>query len=168
MQRPPETTADMGGLYSCPVRIGSVLIQTVTSASCSCVTPVGPYFLQMRDLGRLCRRHSCWVAYLLHSRWVAGVVGFGRFGGGWEGPDAPRSAKEKMLAGEPYNMLDPDLDAVRRTTRDLVYGFNHAATMSERRAILELLFGGIGDNSMVEPPFHCSYGENTYSATTPT
>jgi len=73
-----------------------------------------------------------------------------------------RSAKEKMLAGEPYNLLDPDLDAVRRTTRDLVYRFNHAATMSERRAVLELLFGGIGENSLVEPPFHCSYGENTY------
>ncbi len=73
-----------------------------------------------------------------------------------------RSAKDKMLAGEPYNMLDPGLEAVRRTTRDLVYRFNHAATMSERRVISERLFGRIGEQSMVEPPFHCSYGENTY------
>jgi maltose O-acetyltransferase len=73
-----------------------------------------------------------------------------------------RSAKDKMLAGEPYNMLDPALEAVRRSTRDLVYRFNHAATMSERRALLEQLFGGIGDDSMAEPPIHCSYGENTY------
>ena len=74
----------------------------------------------------------------------------------------PRSAKDKMLAGEPYNMLDPELESVRCTTRDLIYRFNHAAKMSERRAVLELLFGGIGANSMVEPPLHCSYGENTY------
>lgn len=73
-----------------------------------------------------------------------------------------RSAKDKMLAGEPYNMLDPDLETVRRTTRDLVHRFSHAATMPERRVILELLFGAIGENSMVEPPFHCSYGENIY------
>ncbi len=73
-----------------------------------------------------------------------------------------RSAKEKMLAGEPYNMLDPALEVVRDATRDLVYRFNHAATVAERRAVLELLFGGIGENSVVEPPFHCSYGENTY------
>jgi len=73
-----------------------------------------------------------------------------------------RSAKEKMLAGEPYNMLDPALEVVRDATRDLVYRFNHAATMAERRVVLELLFGGIGENSIVEPPFHCSYGENTY------
>jgi maltose O-acetyltransferase len=73
-----------------------------------------------------------------------------------------RSAKDKMLAGEPYDILDPDLEVVRKATRDLVYRFNHAATISERRAVLELLFGEIGEGSMVEPPFHCSYGENTY------
>ena len=73
-----------------------------------------------------------------------------------------RSAKEMMLAGESYNMFDPDLEAIRRITRDLLFRFNHAATMSERRAVLELLFGEIGENSVVEPPLHCSYGENTY------
>jgi maltose O-acetyltransferase len=67
-----------------------------------------------------------------------------------------------MLAGEPYNMFDPDLEAVRRRTRELVFRFNHAATMPERRVVLELLFGGVGEQSMIEPPFHCSYGENTY------
>jgi len=73
-----------------------------------------------------------------------------------------RSAKEIMLSGEPYNMLDPDLEAIRRITRELVFRFNHAATMSERRVVLEQLFGELGEQSMVEPPFHCSYGENTY------
>ena len=56
-----------------------------------------------------------------------------------------------MLAGEPYNMPDPALEAVRRSTRDLVYRFNHAATMPERRALLEQLFGGIGGSAVVLP-----------------
>jgi maltose O-acetyltransferase len=73
-----------------------------------------------------------------------------------------RSEKEKMLAGETYNCLDPELEAIRVQTRKLLWRFNSCADASERQIILAELLGGIGKDSMIEPPFHCSYGRNIY------
>ncbi len=73
-----------------------------------------------------------------------------------------RTEKEKMLAGEIYNCLDPDLEAERQRVKRTLRLYNLSETLSERRTILEQLFGHIGDNSIIEPPFYCVYGQNIH------
>lgn len=70
--------------------------------------------------------------------------------------------KEKMLAGERYNLLDPDLEVERQKAKALLHRFNQAEAESEQQTILQQMLGGIGQNSIIWPPFHCSYGKNTY------
>jgi maltose O-acetyltransferase len=74
----------------------------------------------------------------------------------------PRSEKEKMLAGESYNCLDPDLIAERRQTKDLLRLYNLTAAVPEQQTMLQQLLGHIGHNSIIEPPFYCSYGQNIH------
>ena len=70
--------------------------------------------------------------------------------------------KEKMLAGETYNGLDPDLDAERQKTKELLRLYNLTEAVPERQTILHQLMGHIGQNSIIEPPFYCSYGQNIH------
>ena len=71
-----------------------------------------------------------------------------------------RTEKEKMLAGERYNCLDPDLEAERREVKKLLWRHNRTEAAAERQAILEQLLGHIGQNAIIEPPFRCVYGKN--------
>ena len=73
-----------------------------------------------------------------------------------------RTEKEKMLAGEKYNILDPDLEAERQKTKELLRRLNLTESMPERQNILQQLFGHIGQNSIIEPPFYCAYGQNIH------
>lgn len=73
-----------------------------------------------------------------------------------------RTEKEKMLAGECYNCLDPGLEAERQETRRLLRLYNKTESEPERRAIFQQLLGHFGQNSMIQPPFYCAYGHNTY------
>ena len=73
-----------------------------------------------------------------------------------------RTEKEKMLAGESYNCLDPDLEAERQKTKELLRLYNLTKAVPERQTILQQLFGQIGQNSIIEPPFYCSYGQNIH------
>jgi len=73
-----------------------------------------------------------------------------------------KTEKKKMLAGESYNGLDPDLEAERQKAKELFRLYNSAETVPERQTILQQLLGKIGLNSIIEPPFYCSYGQNTY------
>jgi len=73
-----------------------------------------------------------------------------------------RTAREKMLAGETYNIFDPELVARRQRVKGLLRAFNRADGEPERLDILRQLLGRVGEGSLIEPPFHCSYGENTY------
>lgn len=78
--------------------------------------------------------------------------------------DPGRSERSKMLAGELYDPVDPELVALRVHARDLCRAL--AATSeddgpgSERRKILLALFGSGGDTAGMQPPFHCDYGAN--------
>jgi len=67
-----------------------------------------------------------------------------------------------MLAGESYNCLDPELEAERQRTKVLLRLYNRTEAMPERQAILQQLLGQIGQNSFIEPPFYCSYGQNIH------
>jgi maltose O-acetyltransferase len=71
-----------------------------------------------------------------------------------------RTEKEKMLAGESYNCLDPGLETERQKAKELLRLYNLTEVALERQNILEQLLGHIGRNSIIEPPFYCSYGQN--------
>jgi maltose O-acetyltransferase len=70
--------------------------------------------------------------------------------------------REKMLAGEFYNPLDPELAAARARARDLCQNLNSTReTESERRrSILRELFAKGGNTVWMQPPFYCDYGAN--------
>jgi maltose O-acetyltransferase len=74
----------------------------------------------------------------------------------------PRTEREKMLAGERYNCLHPDLEAERQNTKRLLRLYNRTETGPERQTLLQGLLGRIGQNSMIEPPFYCVYGQNIH------
>jgi maltose O-acetyltransferase len=73
-----------------------------------------------------------------------------------------RSEQEKMLAGELYNALDPELVTARNRARDLCQALNRSREedVEERRRILQDLFGTGGDTVWMQPPFYCDYGSN--------
>ena len=73
-----------------------------------------------------------------------------------------RTNRERMLAGEAYDALDPELVAARGRARDLCQALNatREAEQAERRAILRELFGAGGDSVWMQPPFQCDYGTN--------
>lgn len=73
-----------------------------------------------------------------------------------------KTEKEKMLAGEIYSCLDAELEVDRQQAKKLIWAYNHTKDESEREAILPQLFGGVGENLIIWPPYYCSYGRNTY------
>lgn len=70
--------------------------------------------------------------------------------------------RAKMLAGEVYNMLDPALEVERQKAKKLMRRYNLSEEEAERQAILQQLLGRIGQESIIEPPFYCVYGQNIY------
>ena len=73
-----------------------------------------------------------------------------------------KTEKEKMLAGEIYNCLDPDLEAERQGVKETLRLYNQSTDLLERQAILHRLLGRVGQSSYIEPPFYCVYGKNIY------
>ena len=73
-----------------------------------------------------------------------------------------RTEREKMLAGESYNGFDPDLEAERQQTKELLWRYNQPQALLERQPILQQLLGTFGQHSIIEPPFYCSYGQNIH------
>ena len=70
--------------------------------------------------------------------------------------------REKMLAGELYDALDPELVAARTRARDLCQELNatREADRDLRRRLLLQIFGKGGDTVWLQPPFFCDYGSN--------
>jgi len=73
-----------------------------------------------------------------------------------------KTERQKMLAGELYDPMDPELSAARARARDLCQALNatREAEQDERRGILGELFGAGGDSVWMQPPFFCDYGTN--------
>jgi maltose O-acetyltransferase len=71
--------------------------------------------------------------------------------------------REKMVAGELYDPLDPELVAIRERARDLCQSLNASRERDaeQRRAMLRELFARGGDSVVMQPPFFCDYGVNT-------
>lgn len=76
-----------------------------------------------------------------------------------------KTEKQKMLAGELYLAVDPELATQNKRASCLLRKFN-ATTEEEpelRYQILKELFGRVGSKLQIVPPFHCDYGSNIYA-----
>jgi len=73
-----------------------------------------------------------------------------------------RTERQKMLDGEMYDPLDPELVAARVHARELCQALNATTEkqQDERRRILGALFASGGDTVWMQPPFFCDYGSN--------
>jgi maltose O-acetyltransferase len=78
-----------------------------------------------------------------------------------------QTEREKMLAGELYDPLDPDLVAGRERARSVCQTLNSTpeAAQEERRRLLQVLFGTGGDSVWMQTPFFCDYGTNIHLGT---
>lgn len=72
--------------------------------------------------------------------------------------------KEKMLSGQLYKYLDEELCEEHRRAVSLSYKYNQTdpCDTEKQQAILNELLGGIGTNCVIENPFYCFYGYNTF------
>ena len=70
--------------------------------------------------------------------------------------------RDKMLAGELYDALDPELVSARYRVRDLCQKLNGSRDADEnlRRDLCRQIFGKGGETVWMQPPFYCDYGSN--------
>lgn len=73
-----------------------------------------------------------------------------------------RSEKQKMLAGELYRAVGPEIlgDALRANRLLHAYNATILAEEERRQEILAELLGAIGEGAVIRPPFQCDYGYN--------
>jgi maltose O-acetyltransferase len=73
-----------------------------------------------------------------------------------------KSEKDKMLGGELYDPLDPQLSAERRQARLLFKALNDTRDdeLDERARLIRALIPAAGRDLWIEPPFYCDYGSN--------
>jgi maltose O-acetyltransferase len=73
-----------------------------------------------------------------------------------------KTEQQKMLAGELYDALDPDLVARRNKARELCRELNASRDADEelRRGLCNRIFAKGGDTVWLQPPFYCDYGSN--------
>ena len=73
-----------------------------------------------------------------------------------------KTEREKMLAGELYDALEPDLVRARDRARDLcqILNASREGDRELRRDLLLKIFGKGGDTAWLQPPFFCDYGSN--------
>jgi len=73
-----------------------------------------------------------------------------------------KTEKEKMLSGDLYNALDPQLSEERMKARLLIKKLNDSREDEEinRESIIKELIPNSGDNLWLQPPFYCDYGTN--------
>jgi maltose O-acetyltransferase len=71
-----------------------------------------------------------------------------------------KTEREKMLADEPYIAADEELSELHMVARRLLYA--HSASLPDevdkRQEIMRNLFGAIGSDFIIRPPFYCDYG----------
>lgn len=73
-----------------------------------------------------------------------------------------KSEQDKMLGGELYDPLDPQLSAERRRARLLFKALNDTRDdqLDERARLIRVLIPAAGRGVWIEPPFYCDYGSN--------
>jgi maltose O-acetyltransferase len=71
-----------------------------------------------------------------------------------------KTEKQKMLSGELYDPLDPELTRERQKAREHCRALNASGIdATERSRIIAALLGTMTD-VWIEPPFYCDYGRN--------
>lgn len=82
------------------------------------------------------------------------------------------TAKEKMHSGDLYLPNDPEVLEEQAQCLEKLYDFNQTrpSEYELRAKMLKDMFGDIGDNCYIEPPFHsnfggrhCHFGNNVYA-----
>lgn len=70
-----------------------------------------------------------------------------------------------MLAGENYIASDPELSSMHLHAQKILHIFNSSTpdATQERQTLLKELFGALGTNSEVKPPFRCDYGSHIFA-----
>lgn len=73
--------------------------------------------------------------------------------------------RERMLAGERYIALDPELGKMHLRAQRLLHAFNTSDpdAAQERHSLIQELLGAHGANSEVKPPFRCDYGSHIFA-----
>ncbi|MEI7037653.1 sugar O-acetyltransferase [Fulvimonas yonginensis] len=73
-------------------------------------------------------------------------------------------ARQRMLAGEPYDAEAPELRAERAANHRWLARYNAALADGPERwhALLRERLAGVGDGALIRPPFHCDYGWNIH------
>jgi maltose O-acetyltransferase len=91
-----------------------------------------------------------------------GPVSYKANGRSWD--ELMRTELSKMLAGELYDALDPELVHARERASDLCRELNATGEQEReaRRRILTELFGNGGESVWLQPPFFCDYGSNIH------
>ncbi len=76
-----------------------------------------------------------------------------------------KTAREKMLAKELYIAADPELQRMDQKAQNLLHAFNASLPNEheKRREIIQTLFGSVGQDFVVKPPFRCDYGCHIYA-----
>ncbi len=72
------------------------------------------------------------------------------------------SEREKMISGELYNPLVPELEAARTKAKKMCIEYNNlpVGAQKEKTELLKKLFGKTGEKIAIEPNFFCDYGFN--------
>jgi maltose O-acetyltransferase len=76
--------------------------------------------------------------------------------------EQPSTQRERMVAGQLYDPMDPELAAARQRARELCRQFNASGetNVALRREFLGALLAAGADTAIIEPPFFCDYGFN--------
>lgn len=72
---------------------------------------------------------------------------------------------EKMLRGELYIAADPQLVEMRVNASTLLSQYNAIPfeQTEKRQEIISHLFGKVGQNVEIQPPFYCDYGSHIFA-----
>ena len=76
--------------------------------------------------------------------------------------------RRRMADGRLYACNSPELFAEQERRRDVLDAYNALpfSSSAERDALLARLVAEVGENCMIEPPFHANWGgANTWAAT---
>ena len=70
--------------------------------------------------------------------------------------------KEKMLSGEYYSAVDPELISELNAVKDIIHEYNllRPSDLERRREMLLSLLGHVADDKVfINQPFYCDYGK---------
>ncbi len=69
---------------------------------------------------------------------------------------------EKMLSGEVYSAIDPEIMEELNRVKDLCWEYNQIrpTLLKERNAKLQEILGVADDDTFVNQPFYCDYGKH--------